>query len=382
MVAMAVGVTMVSDIVPPEKRTSIFVYLSASMLVAELIAPILAAKLMAHGNWVPLLLALAIQQVAICIVFLFPETLHLRDLPEPRDEQEVERIELAARGKQLGHGLKAQLANIKDAYVFVKQDLTLALVVFTFLANRLGRQALSLLIRYASKRYSWTIADASYLISFRAATNLVALLVFIPGISMVLLKYVRLPAHHADLWIARGSIILTTFAMAVMGIAAQPALLILGLLIFNFGTGFNAAMRSTSIHVVGGQASPDIGRLMSVIAIMESIGSMIAGPVLNKSFEWAMDLGEPWLGLPFLASSVVFAGMTVVTFMINVKDKDGASAYMEVDSGDEDDEYDVHGSSSALERGHSPRRYGEPEVVSLAPDMPTKGGATFTYKQV
>jgi len=382
MVAIAIGVTMVSDIVPPEKRTSIFVYVSASVLVAELIAPIMAAKLMVYGNWIPLLLALAIQQVAIFIVFLFPETLHLRDLPEPRDEDEVERIELAARGTELGHGLKAQLANIKDAYVFVRQDFTLALVVFTFLANRLGRQATSLLLRYASMRYSWSIADASYLLSFRAATNLVALLIFIPGANIVLLKYLRLPAHHADLWLARGSIILTAGAMVIMGIAAHPALLILGLLIFNLGTGFNAAMRSTSIHVIGGQASPDIGRLMSVIAIMESIGSMVAGPVLNKSFEWAIDLGEPWIGLPFLASALVFASMTFVTFRINVKDNDGASAYMEVDSSDEDDEYDVHGSSSALEQGRNPRRHGEPEVASLPPYTPTKGGATSTYKQV
>jgi hypothetical protein len=358
---------MMSDIVPPEKRTSTFVYLSASILVAELIAPIMAAKLMVYGNWIPLLLALAIQQAAICIVFLFPETLHLRDLPEPKDQEEVERIELATRGKDLGHGLKAQLANFKDAYAFVKQDLTLALVVFTFLANRLGRQAISLLIRYASKRYSWTIQDASYLISFRAATNLVALLVIIPATSVFLHKYLRFSAHHADLWIARGSIILTSTSMVVMGIAAHPALLILGLLIYNLGTGFNAAMRSTSIHVVGGQSSPDIGRLMSVIAIMENIGSMIAGPVLNKTFEWAMDLGEPWLGLPFLGSGLVFASMIYVTFMISVNDKDGETVYMGVDSGDEEDEYHVHGSSSALERGQPPRRPGESEIASPSP---------------
>ncbi|KAF2787700.1 MFS general substrate transporter [Melanomma pulvis-pyrius CBS 109.77] len=358
MVATAMGITMVSDICPPEKRTSIFVYLTASVLVAELIAPILAAKLMEHGNWIPLILALALQQVGICIAFWFPETLHLRDLPEPKDGDEEERIEL--RFKQQGHGFKAQLRNFKDAFAFVRSDLTLALVVFTFLANRLGRQALTLLIRYASVRYSWKIAKASYLVSFRAATNLVALLVFIPGVSIVLLKYLRLPAHHADLWIARGSIILTTIAMAVMGIAAYPALLILGLLIFNMGTGYNAAMRSTAIHVVGGQSSLEIGRLMSVIAIIESIGTMLAGPLLNKSFDWAMDLGEPWIGLPFLSSALVFGSIAVVTFMISVKDKD--LAYTEVDSDEPIGSESSHGSSSALER-QSPRHSVDPDLA-------------------
>ena len=124
------------------------------MQVAELLAPIIAAKLMEKGNWLPLLLALAIQQVGIFIAFLFPETLHLRDLPEPKDDDE-ERIELQSKDK--GHGFKAQLAHFKDALMFLKSDVTLGLVVFTFLANRLGRQALALLIRYASKRYHWKI---------------------------------------------------------------------------------------------------------------------------------------------------------------------------------------------------------------------------------
>ena len=195
--------------------------------------------------------------------------------------------------------------------------------------------------------------QAAYLLSFRAATNLVALTVFIPLVNYILLKYLRLPAHHADLWIARGSIVMTTLAFLVMGIATQPALLILGLLIYNLGTGYNAAMRSTSIHVVGGQSSPDIGRLMSVIAIMESIGTMIAGPLLNEIFQWSMGMGESWLGLPFLTSATVFASMTFVTFIISVKDKE--QVYAEVPDEDEIEPESEQGSSSALERGSPPR---------------------------
>ncbi|KAF2703846.1 MFS general substrate transporter [Pleomassaria siparia CBS 279.74] len=325
IVAVAIAITMISDICPPDKRTSIFVYLTASVLVGELIAPILAAKLMAYGNWIPLLLALAIQQVGTCLAFWFPETLHLRDLPEPKDG-ESEHIEL--QSEERGHGFKAQLHNLKDAFAFFKSDFMLAMIVCTFLANRLGRQSITLIIRYASKRYSWSIADASYLISFRAGTNLVALLLFIPGLSFFLLRYKRLPAHFADLVIARGSIVLYTISMVLMGVAAKPALLIMGLLVFNLGTGFNASMRSVAIHIVGGQASPDIGRLMSVIAILESIGATIAGPLLNKTFEWAMDVGEPWIGLPFLGSGLVYGIMTFMTFIISVKAKE--TAYMEI----------------------------------------------------
>jgi hypothetical protein len=337
---------MISDIVPPAKRTTIFLYLTACVLVAEMVAPIMAARLMEKGDWLPLLLALAIQQVGVSIAFFFPETLHLRDLPEPKDGDD-QSIELQPRG---GHfTLKAQLRNFHVAYTFLRGDRMLGLVVFTFMANRLGRQAITLLVRYASKRYEWEIKQAAYLLSFRAATNLVAVAVFLPLLNWFLLRYLRFPAYRADLWIARGSIVLTTISFVVMGIAAYPALLVFGLLIYNLGTGYNAAMRSVAIHVVGGQASPDIGKLMSTIAITESIGVMIAGPLLSQLFQWGMDLGRAWLGLPFLASVLVLTVITAVTFAINLKDRE--TGYVEVQGEDEDAE-DVErelGRSSALE---------------------------------
>lgn len=147
---------MVSDIVPPEKRTGVFLYLTAGVLVAELIAPILAAKLMDNGDWLPLLLALAIQQVGILIGLWFPETLHLRDLPEPRDDDREPDIELLEKNRS-PFAIKTQLRNFQDVFTFLRRDARLGIVIFTFVGNRLGRQALNMLIRYASKRYLWKI---------------------------------------------------------------------------------------------------------------------------------------------------------------------------------------------------------------------------------
>lgn len=322
---------MLSDVVPPEKRTAIFLYLTACILISEMLAPILSARLMEYGDWLPLIVALAIQQVGICFAFFFPETLHLRDLPEPTDA-DAEIIEL--QSKSGNFTIKAQLQNFQTAIDLLRSDWTVALVVFTFLANRLGSQSISLLVRYASKRYLWDIKKAAYLLSFRAATNLFAITVFIPLTNLLLLKKFHLPAHWADIYIARASIILTTISFFLMGVAAHPSLLIIGLLVYNLGTGYNAAMRSIAIHVVGGQSSPDVGKLMSTIAIAESVGAMVAGPLLSEMFQWGMNLGSTWLGMPFLASVFVFAGMAFVTFRISVKDKQ--VAYVAVRSDEED----------------------------------------------
>lgn len=79
-------------------------------------------------------------------------------------------------------------------------------------------------------------------------------------------------------------------------------------------------MRSVSIAVAGGQSSPDIGRLMAVIAIMEGLGAMLSGPLLNASFQWGMGLGRAFLGLPFVLSGSLFILVTVVTFMISIQE--------------------------------------------------------------
>ena len=128
--------------------------------MSELIAPIVAARLMDNGDWLPLLLALAIQGAGTCIALPFPETLHLRDIPEPRDGDAETEIELRAADQGSSFAIKTQLRNFKDALAFLRRDKTVALVIFTFVGNRLGRQALNMLIRYASKRYKWKIQKA------------------------------------------------------------------------------------------------------------------------------------------------------------------------------------------------------------------------------
>jgi MFS family permease len=147
--------------------------------------------------------------------------------------------------------------------------------------------------------------------------------IFIPGVNVILLKWVKLPAHVADIWLARGSIIITTLSFFIMATAAHPALLVIGLLIFNLGSGYAAAMRSISIHVIGGQSSPDVGRLFAVVAIMEAFGAMIAGPLLAKIFQWGIDIGEPWIGIPYAFSGLIMAFVTVLTFFIVVEKKAG-----------------------------------------------------------
>jgi MFS family permease len=145
----------------------------------------------------------------------------------------------------------------------------------------------------------------------------------------------------------RSSLLITAVGLLAVALAFEPPVLILGLLIFNLGTGSSAAMRSVSLHVVGGQSSPDVGKLMSLIAVSENIGVMFAGPLLNEALKKGMDLKGAWLGLPFFGSVVLYVLATILSCLVSGKDKD--MAYVQVATDEEVDA--VHGTSSALEDG-------------------------------
>ena len=136
-----------------------FLYVTASV-VAELIAPALSS-----GLWSSIILGTVIEGIFIAIALSIPETLHLRNakLLESSEMEEQRSMDMASQHslEQKGHGFKAQLQRPRDTMQFLKRDINLTLVAFTFLVNRLGRQSTDLLLRYSSKRCHRTIQKVS-----------------------------------------------------------------------------------------------------------------------------------------------------------------------------------------------------------------------------
>ena len=128
----------------------------------------------------------------------------------------------------------------------LRQHWDVVLLVLTFLIASIGRSSLSVFLQYVSKRYGWILANvsthpflvlvvfqktdfelapqANYLISFRAVTSLILLVVVLPMISTMLVDRFGLDAAWKDLAIARTRIILMAsgfFIIAVSPIAAK-----------------------------------------------------------------------------------------------------------------------------------------------------------------
>jgi hypothetical protein len=78
----------------------------------------------------------------------------------------------------------------------------------------------------------------------------------------------------------------------------------IGVIVFACGVGFPSAARSLITSLV----HPDeVSRLYAFLAVIETVGSLIYGPVLSRAFGWGMDLGGLWSGMAFFICAILFA---------------------------------------------------------------------------
>jgi MFS family permease len=148
--------------------------------------------------------------------------------------------------------------------------------------------------------------------SLRGGVNLIVLLILVPLLSKLLLWLKMNPAMK-DLRLSQGSGLLLTVGSIIMFLAPVPAILILGLVIFALGSTFHLTARSLVTSLV---VSDHVATLYSAIAVVTSGGMLVAGPLLANTYRWGMQLGENWIGLPFLvAASLYLLALLAISFV-------------------------------------------------------------------
>jgi hypothetical protein len=100
-----------------------------------------------------------------------------------------------------------------------------------------------------------------------------------------------------------------------IGLSKTSVVMIMGLGIFALGSGYNFFIRSLLASVV---ENDHIGMLYTMISIFETVGVLVAGPLLAVSFRIGMDWGGMWLGLPYIAAWCLFAVAATVVSSIGL----------------------------------------------------------------
>ncbi|OJJ72219.1 hypothetical protein ASPBRDRAFT_75463 [Aspergillus brasiliensis CBS 101740] len=320
----AMAYAMITDVVPVSKRAHVFFLLAAAMLLGEILATPLSAFLMSWSPWVPSLLGVAAQSLGLLGTTLLPETNPRKTFDQEGEDGEDDQHHTDDSAPtqyspgRLFSTLHKQWNQARGITINAR-SVNLICIVCSFLLSSIGRQALQLIIQYASRRFSWSIAGASYLITVKGLINLLTLLVLLPKISDWLRRHLSFSPVLTDLRIVQWSAWILTLGMALMAIASQPPLFVFGVCLLAFGWGFYSALRSLATALV---LPSQVGVLNTAIGLAQSIGSMASGPILAAAFRRGVHQDGFWMGLPYILAAVLFFFASCLTSVVRIVDEE------------------------------------------------------------
>ncbi|KAL2810756.1 hypothetical protein BJX63DRAFT_401172 [Aspergillus granulosus] len=159
------------------------------------------------------------------------------------------------------------------------------------------------------------IPRASFLVTLKGIINLVTLLLILPQLYKCLGKYTRISPVLKDLYVVQGSAWLLTIGTILMSIAAEAPIFILDLSFLASGWGFYSALRSLATALV---LPSQVGVLNSGISLAQSVGSLMAGPMLAVAFRHDLQMDGLGMGLPYMTTGDLFSPASALTRLIRV----------------------------------------------------------------
>jgi hypothetical protein len=231
-----------------------FGYYRSAGQVTRLLTPALAAYTMTINLWLPFWIGVGVYLVALPMVMLLPDTRrhhtsstgsHSLDVPfapsegqsllnsdELADDDVLNDLEPSASSKRLGfttilgRGLRQAEIELQDYLKLFRSSRNVALCLLIFLVTSLSDNNLNVLLQYVSKRYGWTISQAAYLFSLKAAVNVLLYTVIVPVSLAYLVSRWSFTSAHANFWAQKASILLLCLGSLAIGLSFNIGLLI------------------------------------------------------------------------------------------------------------------------------------------------------------
>jgi hypothetical protein len=115
---------------------------------------------------------------------------------------------------------------LQDYLKLFRSSRNVALCLLTFLVTSLSDNNLNVLLQYVSNRYGWTISQAAYLFSLKAAVNVLLYAVIVPVSLAYLVSHWGFTSVHANFWAQKASIVLLCLGSLAIGLSFNIRLLI------------------------------------------------------------------------------------------------------------------------------------------------------------
>jgi MFS transporter, PCFT/HCP family, solute carrier family 46 (folate transporter), member 1 len=257
-----------------------------------LIGPPVAGKLMEWVNpYLPIGIVVVLSSSVFVTAAFIPETLQRKKVDDNTD----------SLSKAVKKHVSKSFKELGQSFGLLKNNNIILVMVTFFIQSPLMAAYSTILVQYVSEHFGWTIAQTSYLLSPLGILNLV-ILAGLPALAEMLMSErthhrIRLSPFGKDAFLSRLTLVFLILGAIVEFLAGSMAFFIFGLFIGTFGSGLSPLGRALVTHYVD---SEHTSRLMSLISMVETIGSFFGGPLLAYWFDIGHQKGEIWTGLPFL----------------------------------------------------------------------------------
>ncbi len=296
---------------------------------------------MLRSPWIPLIIGFGIVMFGGVFMIFVPETLHKNSINGSTEADAELSDSLSGSSAMSISPMKySLLEKFKKNFISTFDTLrvyaspTIFVLVATFSIQLFSRQIIDLVMRFISKRFSWSLAQTGFLLSLRALINVILFLAILPGVSYILtsspsaaysipsLRF-NLSTASKDLILARFSLVVQIIGVLLLALSAFSSpigdssqdnilpliLAIAGIIVYTLGMGFSAFCRSIISALVDQE---HIARLYAVLSIIDTVGASITGPALAWLYSWGLKLSRKnqqngYLGLPFWGAMLLTA---------------------------------------------------------------------------
>ncbi|KAK2760335.1 hypothetical protein FQN54_002403 [Arachnomyces sp. PD_36] len=326
--------TMMTDMTAEEERASVFFNIGVAMFAAQFIASLMSSWLMTSNPWIPMLIGFSIIMLGLLLALSLPETIPAR-VSQSKEQPTVELANLSPEDN--GHMDSSFHANSREKplpfpknqssfedtysrcrrylspYTFIFRNKGILLLLTAFFLYRLGCGSDWFLVQYISTRYSWTLAQATFLSSFKAALSIPLFLYVIPSMSRYLLRSMK--ADAKDLRLAGISVLFLIIGTFGIAQASSVRVLIPSLVLQTFGSGFVFLVRSLITTLV---EKEETARLFTAIEILQTGGNVLASLTITRVFQRGLEIGGSWIGLAWTTASVLFGMVGVAIWLFKL----------------------------------------------------------------
>ena len=199
--------------------------------------------------------------------------------------------------------LRSWLASYQSFLNLFSTSFPTSTVLLIYLLNSLAIRVEVILPQYTSLLLSWPLATVNAAMALKNLVSAVFLFT-LPTYRQIYLEP-RMCGQQIDLSVTQMSLVANTLGMIMLGVSAPAWFFVLALCVYTSGMGLADSLTSYGTFTL--PAGDSVAELYVHMGLINTIASLVAGPLWSALFSTILGSGKVPLGLPFWLCAGFFA---------------------------------------------------------------------------